>query len=103
MSGVTMRAVRTSSGDSATRNRVKWVSVVAALALGLLTACSSGQEVATGKFSPAANAVESPAASPTTLAVSKPANNAKKVLTSSVLTFATNGALDTVTLTGPDG
>ncbi|GAA0254993.1 Ig-like domain-containing protein [Cryptosporangium japonicum] len=59
--------------------------------------------MATGKFSPAANAVKSPAPSPTTLALSKPANQAKKVLTSSVLTFATNGALDTVTLAGPDG
>ncbi|WP_051569842.1 L,D-transpeptidase [Cryptosporangium arvum] len=97
MSGVTMRAVRTSR-----QHLVERVGV-AALALGLLAACSSGQEVATGKFSPAANAVKSPAAAPTTLALSKPANKATKVLTSSVLTFATNGTVDAVTLTGPDG
>ena len=96
-----MRAVRASRGDSA-GSWAKRVGV-GALALGLLTACSSGSEIPTGKFSPAGNSIKSPAASPTTLTLTKPANKATKVLTSSVLTFATNGVLDTVRLTGPDG
>ena len=100
-----MRVVRTEVGvsvGSTVRSRAKRVGV-AVLALGLLAACSSTEGVPTGKFSPAGNASKSPAAAPTTLALRAPANKASKVLTSSVLTFDTNGALDSVTLTGPGG
>jgi lipoprotein-anchoring transpeptidase ErfK/SrfK len=97
-----MRAFRPSIGGDAGAKRWQRLSV-AALALALLAACSNASEIPTGKFSPAGHTAKSPSAAPTTLALKTPANKATKVLTSSVLTFATNGTLDTVTLTGPDG
>ncbi|SHN27459.1 L,D-transpeptidase [Cryptosporangium aurantiacum] len=97
-----MRAVRASSSDNVGGQWAKRVGA-AVLAVGLLAACDSASGAPTGEFSPAGNIAKSPSAPPTTLALTAPANKATKVLTSSVLTFATNGALETVTLTGTDG
>ncbi|GAA3393456.1 L,D-transpeptidase [Cryptosporangium minutisporangium] len=105
MSGVTMRAVRTTVGGDAERHGRRWAKRVGAavLAVGLLAACDSAAGAPTGEFSPAGNTASKSPAVPTTLALTAPANKATKVLTSSVLTFTTNGTLDTVTLTGSDG